>query len=323
MSDPNHSRSLLRSLGMGKLVYAVWHRPVGELLSLIREGGPLVRRNNRLGREAMEKAAHRLPPLKGAGPAITLHLLTGRKFWYQTAFCLHSFARTSGRALQPVVYDDGTLDGEVEGWLRRLFPEIVVISRSQAVQRLDSILPAEKYPYLRERWQNYPNIRKLIDPHIGSSGWKLVIDSDLLFFHQPTFLTAWADAPSNPLHAVDVMTSYGYSPALLEGLAGHRLAEKVNVGLCGLESSSLDWDTLESWTRSLTQAEGTSYYLEQALVAMLVAGKHCSIAPAGEYITLPQPPEATDCGAIMHHYVANSKRWYFQHNWRRFEPDSA
>ena len=57
-------------------------------------------------------------------------------------------------------------------------------------------------------------------------------------------------------------------------------------------------------------------YLEQALVAMLVAGQRCAVAPGDDYLTCPQPPEATACGAVMHHYVAESKRWYFQRNWR-------
>jgi hypothetical protein len=42
------------------------------------------------------------------------------------------------------------------------------------------------------------------------------------------------------------------------------------------------------------------------------------VAPAADYVTLPPPAEARRCSAVMHHYVAGSKRWYFQHNWRRF-----
>jgi len=56
---------------------------------------------------------------------------------------------------------------------------------------------------------------------------------------------------------------------------------------------------------------------------MLVAGRDCAIAPAREYLTLPLPPEAIDCRAVMHHYVAHSKRWYFQRNWRQAAPMPA
>jgi hypothetical protein len=49
----------------------------------------------------------------------------------------------------------------------------------------------------------------------------------------------------------------------------------------------------------------------------MVAGRPCDIAPGDDYVTLPRMPEARDCRAVMHHYVAESKRWYFQENWRR------
>jgi hypothetical protein len=94
------------------------------------------------------------------------------------------------------------------------------------------------------------------------------------------------------------------------------VADLVNVGLTGLEGGGLDWGRLEHYCRTLIEREGTSYYLEQALIAMLVAGRDCAVAPATDYVTLPLPPEARACRAVMHHYVAHSKRWYFQHNWR-------
>jgi hypothetical protein len=169
---------------------------------------------------------------------------------------------------------------------------------------------------LRERWANYPNIRKLIDVHIGNAGWRLVLDSDLLFFRRPTFLLEWLGRPDRPLHAVDIETSYGYSRPLLVSLSGAPLAELVNVGLTGLRSDLIDWDRIEFWCKRLIDAEGPHYYLEQALIAMMLAGGACAVAPAEDYVTLPLQPEASECRAVMHHYVAESKRWYFQRNWR-------
>ncbi len=232
-------------------------------------------------------------------------------------FCLWSFARHSARPLAPVIYDDGSLRADHQEPLARLFPSARFVARSKAVARLDQHLPAARFPFLRERWLNYPNIRKLIDPHLGSRGWKLVIDSDLLFFRRPQFLLDWLDRPDRPLHAVDCTTSYGYSRPLMSELAGAPVAELVNVGLTGLDSAALDWEHLEHWCAALITREKTSYYLEQALIAILVAGRECAIVPATDYITMPRPPEALECRAVMHHYVAGSKRWYFQHNWRK------
>lgn len=265
----------------------------------------------------MAAAAGELPLLaEFAGAPLEPHLLTGRRFWDQTAFCLWTFARHSERPIAPVIYDDGSLDDASRAPLQRLFPRIRFVSRTEIVDRLDAFLPATQFPQLRERWLVYPNIRKLIDPHVGLCGWKLVLDSDLLFFRRPDFLLKWLASPDRPLHAVDCVTSYGYSQALMQELAGAPVADLVNVGLTGLESSQIDWEKLEHWTATLHTREGTSYYLEQALIAMLVAGRDCAVAPASDYVTLPRPPEDRSCSAVMHHYVAESKAAYFRHNWR-------
>jgi hypothetical protein len=308
----------LRSLA-GRSLYQLYHRPVGAARAFFADGGPLVRRRTEQGRREMERAAaHLAPPVVSVQlPAVTVHLLTGKRFWYQTTFCLHSFSTQADRNVAPIIYDDGTLQPPQRDTLVGIFPLSRFIARDETVEKLDQLLPRDRFPVLRERWDNYPNLRKLVDPHLASVGWKLVIDSDLLFFHPPRFLIRWLDAPTRPLHAVDVRRSYGYSDALLASLANARLADRLNVGLCGLNSDELDWEKLEWLCRTLIERERTSYYLEQALVAILLAGRDCSVAPAADYLTLPQPPETYNCRAVMHHYVAGSKRWYFQKNWRR------
>ena len=314
----------LRRLGLGRLAYRLYHAPLGVVRDSIAAGGPLEQWRTTRGRRAMEQEAGSLPPPPAVGgPPLELHLLTGRRFWYQTAFCLWTLARQAGRPLAPIIYDDGSLTGEFRTPLQRLFPAARFVTRDEAIARLDRHLPAARFPVLRERWLNYPNIRKLIDPHAGSSGWKLVIDSDLLFFRRPEFLLRWLDAPDRPLHAVDCETSYGYSRPLLDELAGAAVADRVNVGLTGLNSSELDWEKIEHWCRTLIAREHTSYYLEQALIAMLVAARPCAVLPAVDYVTLPVLPEARECRGVMHHYVAGSKRWYFRHNWRRVLADPA
>lgn len=302
----------------GKLFYRAWHRPFSLVRACLREGGPLEQIRTEAGRRQMKAAASVLPaPPNNAGTPVELHLLTGRRFWYQTAFCLWSFARSAQRPLLPVIYDDGTLTEATRAPLQYLFPRTRFVSRDECLARLDVHLPAPRYPHLRERWLNYPNIRKLIDPHLGRNGWKLVLDSDLLFFRRPDFLLRWLEDTDRPLHAVDVETAYGYPTALMTELCGARIAGLVNVGLAGLASESLDWDRIESWTAALIGRHGTHYFLEQALVAMLVAGRTCAVAPQDDYVTCPREPEAMDCQAVMHHYVADSKKWYFRHNWKR------
>jgi hypothetical protein len=311
---------ILRRLGLGKLALALWHRPAGHIRDSWRNGGPFIEFGTERQRREMETAAGELPPLPArvCVQQISVHLLTGRRFWYQTAFCLHSFARQSGQVVEAEIYDDGTLGDSLQARLTRLGSGVRIHSAREIHSRLEAHLPAGRFPVLRDRWLHYPNIRKLIDPHLGACGWKLVLDSDLLFFRRPGVILDWYAAPARPLHAVDCEESYGYSRALMERLAGAPIPPLVNVGLCGLCSETLNWDELEMWCAELIARERTSYYLEQALVAMIVArAQPCTVAPAVDYVTKPGAAEGRVPTAIMHHYVAESKRSYFRHGWRQ------
>jgi len=304
----------------GTLLYHLWHRPYGYTRDLIKDGGPRQRRLTELGRQEMEAAAYRLPPPpKSEGKPVEIHFLTGRNYWYQTAFCLWSFAAAVKRPLAPVLFDDGSLAAPNIEPLARLFPSLRVISASESLARLDAFLPESRYPSLRARRLAYPHLKKLLDLHVGQRGYRLQMDSDLLFFRKPDCLLNWHDNPQCPLRAEDIVTSYGYPLDMLAELSGHaRVPERVNAGLLGLRSEDFDWDKMEYWCRELLARNGPSYYQEQAFLAMLLADRKCVVPPINDYVILPKPPEALQCDAVMHHYVAESRRWYYQHNWRRF-----
>lgn len=305
----------------GKLVYQLWHRPVGACAQSWREGGPLARRATESGRREMEAAAYRLPPLPApsadAGAPLAPWFLTGRRYWYQTAFCLRSFGLATRRTLAPVILDDGSLEEPQLDALRRLCPHLEVDRAAAIEARLDAHLPFARFPSLRARRREFPLLRKLTDPHVGRTGWRLLMDSDLLFFRRPDTLVAWLDSPASALRAEDIANAYGYPIPLLNELAGCPVPQHVNTGLLGLRSEGIDWDRMEFWCRTLLERGGPRYYQEQALAALLLAGKECVVPPPADYVLLPAPPEAHECRAVMHHYVAESKRWYFQNNWKR------
>jgi hypothetical protein len=308
-----------RRLGLGTLLLHLYHRPVSKARAVVRQGGPWAMRETERRRAEMEAAAATLPPLPvpQADSPYCLHVLTGQRFWYQTAFCLHSFTREIPEGVRVEIYDDGTLSPRYVELLSRLGPAITIHAQAGIIARLDDCLPEADFPVLRELWRAYPHIRKITDVHAGRSGFKLVIDSDLLFFRRPQVLLDWMSNPSRILHAVDCIESYGYSRPLMERLARAPIPELVNVGLCGMDSAALDWAELEAWCAALIERERRSYYLEQALVAMLAARQaSCLVAPARDYVTMPSRAEVASPRAVMHHYVADSKRWYFRQGWR-------
>ncbi|XGV97103.1 MAG: hypothetical protein ACAF41_30825 [Leptolyngbya sp. BL-A-14] len=306
-----------KTMGLGVAMYHLYHAPRGLVHRYLKRD-PIRRAMDSQAQLEMENAAYKLKPLPefGTGTALDLYFLSGNKFWYQTAFCAYSMSQHSKVNLRPVIYDDGTLEPEQQAEFQRLFANVQIVSQAAIQARLDAALPEKQFPYLRQRRLTYPNLRKLTDIHIDSSGWKLVLDSDMLFFQSSTLLINWLRSPQSPCHMVDVETAYGYSPALMESLAGTPIPDRINVGISGLNSSLLDWDELEFWCKTLIEQEGTHYYQEQAIVAMLMARQTCVVASEKDYVVLPDRAEVRSPKAILHHYVADSKPWYFRYGWR-------
>jgi hypothetical protein len=316
--QPKISLIGMRALTPGRLLYLLYYYPRAEMRRTVRAGGPWQQWLDWRGRCEMEKAAALLPSLpEFAGPPLELHQLTGHRFAFQSAFCLWTFGHAAQRQLAPFFYDDGTLRPGDVATLHALFPQSRVISHAETACRVEAHLPIHHFPALRDRFAKYPLLQKLINPHLGLSGWKLVLDADLLFFRRPDFILDWLADPKLPLYLPDVADAYGYSPKLLEKLAGNSLPRRVNVGLCGLRSDLLDWEKLEWWCAHLLSAEGSHYFLEQALVALILAGRPCSVAPENDYVTLPSGNEILSPTAVMHHYVDDSKRGYFRAGWRK------
>jgi len=306
-----------KNMGLGVAMYRLYHVPKG-IVSRYLKRDPLRRAVDSQAQLEMENAVYTLSPLPdfGTGTALEISFLSGTKFWYQTCFCVYSMSQQSKVNLRPVIYDDGTLQASQKAEFQRLFPNVQIVSQETIQTRLERCLPEQKFPYLRQRRLAYPNLRKLTDIHIDSSGWKLVLDSDMLFFQSPTLLINWLRSPQSPCHMVDVETAYGYSSALMASLAGTSIPDRINVGICGLNSSALDWHKLEFWCKTLIEREGTHYYQEQAIVAMLMVQQPCAIAPAKDYIVLPDRAEVRSPKAVLHHYVADSKPWYFRYGWK-------
>lgn len=302
---------------LGRLFYLSYYRPIGWIERSIREGGPIEQWRDYRGRSAMRKVVRDLPALT-APPvdAPEICFLTGQKYWYQTALCFWSLRYYSGIDLRPVLIDDGTFDSSLREEVQRMFPGAEILERSQIEHALDACLPREKFPMLRLQRMTYLHLRKLTDAHAGREGWRLVLDSDMLFFHRPDALMRWIAAPEQPIHMLDVANAYGYPAATLEDLASRKVPDRINVGICGLRSDALDWEKLEWWTSELLARHGTSYYLEQALTALLLAGETSVQLPSESYLLMPDERECRNPRAAMHHYVAESKRGYFRHAWR-------
>lgn len=307
-------------LGLGRLAYQLYYRPLGAVRQSLREGGPLEQYRDRLGRQAMIAAAGSLPPMAEppAGPPAEVFFVSGPKYWYQTLFCFVSLQLQVPFRVTPVILDDGAMDAATRERLLRVVPWMRFVCATESEARLDALLPESRFPSLRARRRGYPHLRKLTDIHVGSDGFRLVADSDMLFFAEPTELIEWFKAP-HPFYMRDVETAYGYALPFLGGLAGAEVPEAVNVGLYGIDGSQIDWNRVECWCDRQLAAFGPQYVQEQALTAMLFAGRQALELPRDRYIVMPDDAEGREPNAVLHHYVDTSKRSYFRHGWNRID----
>ncbi|MEM1440966.1 MAG: glycosyl transferase [Verrucomicrobiota bacterium] len=263
-----------------------------------------------------------LPECSDESAPLEVWFLTGKRFWYQTAYCAWSLAKQSRREVVLNLIDDGTLDEVCLYQLRQLFPKGACLTSEGTEEEFNESLPRDLYPVLRQRCDDYINIRKLVDVHLSSYGWKLVLDSDMLFFSDPIELTQWwdgtrTDSGNHPLLLMkDCEESYGYSRELMESLTGEEIPPLLNVGVCGIRSETIDWEEIEHWCATLSEKEGTSYFLEQALVAMMASSQPHTVLPSDTYVTFPREEDARQGAGTLQHYVADSKPWYFGEAWK-------
>ena len=253
-----------------------------------------------------------------SGCPLELHMLVGTRFWFMAAYALVSLQKHTDPAVHVHLYDDGSLEAKQREKLDTLARAVTFHDRAGIDERIERYLPEDRFPFIRERLRNYPNLKKLTDPHVGSTGAKLVIDADILFFSQPMELLQWSDDPRDILCATDRVESYGYSRGLMQTVAAAAIPARINVGITGLRSETLDWKKLEDWCRELITREKTNYYLEQALIAMLCASRQHTQLSLDRYITGPTDAQVLRGDGAMQHYVDLSKKQYFRHAWRGF-----
>jgi hypothetical protein len=267
-------------------------------------------------RLTINDAARKLAPISGAreGGALGVWFMSGLDHWGMTALCAYSLFSNTRANLIPIIIDDGKLDETSRGELVRILPQAQFVDRETSENQVQRSLPERHFPTLHAMRRELPLMRKLLDLHAGQSGWRLFLDSDMLFFREPRWMLNWLCRPDRPVYMWDHENSYGYSPALLDKIFGQTMPHFVNTGFCGMQSESIDWDRLEYWARLLHAAEGTNHFSEQCLTAMMMTLNGGSAAPR-EYLIYPSEAESRKPTAVMHHYVAESRTWYHIHGW--------
>ncbi len=270
------------------------------------------------GRREMARSLACLPaPSPPAGDPVPIHYLTGHRYVHLTCVSLLSAQNRMGRPVQPVLHDDGTMGAKERDAFLRLFPSARIHLRAEMEHHLESVLPADRYPFLRRIRLGYFHLRKLTDIQcLPGDDWRLVLDADVFFFRHPAQLLELRDA-RQWFHMVDCQPSYGAPVEFLSELAGAPVHPKANVGICHLHQPSIDWDYVEHCARLLLARHGFSYYCEQALTAVLMGRHRARPLDEQDYLVYPSREQAAQPRQVALHYVDRSMLSMMRHGWRQ------
>ena len=242
--------------------------------------------------------------------------LTGNEYWWQTIWCAQTLLFHAQTPLRLEIVDDGSLPRAKAAEMLRLFPHAEFLGSSEVTHKLAKKISPSTHPLIWHYREVKPIFRKLPDIFGRDDEWRMLLDSDMLFFSRPEALLNWLETPAQPAYMVDVKNAYGYSPEIMQSLSGGANPEKVNIGMFGFKGELVDWDRLETWIETLVTKEGLRYNLTQALSAMHLVGNPCTVFPAEDYLLLPTADQAQTPEQPLQHYVAESKEAYFRFGWR-------
>ncbi|MDN3584419.1 hypothetical protein QWZ17_26325 [Mucilaginibacter flavus] len=254
-----------------------------------------------------------------------INLLTGDRFIHQSLFCVYSFFKflTPEESAQFSVnfYSDGTLSDEVVSVLKARFPQIQLVSYSDTKDALRKYLPETLFPRLNQKVAAIPLFKKLIYPHLNQSGGSAFFDSDMLFLKKPVAFLNWIEqfktGKITAFCILDVHRSYGYSEESIRKIWPGGIIHNINSGMYGIDSRQIDFGAIENLVVDFEDKFGSQYYLEQMITAMILEkSPDLIVASPHEYIVMPGPEQVRAQTGTLHHYVNESKAFYFLESWR-------
>lgn len=252
------------------------------------------------------------PPIT-TNKSITIQIVTGKKYWHQTVFCAYSIQKVSPYPINFIFYDDGSFDKKLISQIQKQVQLSTIYTVDQLEQKLEEIISIRLYPNIHHKRKVYPHIKKIVDIASMNNGYMLEMDSDLLFFKNPTELFNHYFNSNKSIFMKQHINSYGYSFELMESLTNNNVTQFINVGIVGIDVKLINWDNLEKWISILEHKEGKSYFLEQALWAMLVANKNeIELLNQDNYQVMPSKIYDSNTEIIARHYVSYSKIIYYK-----------
>ncbi|WP_428328409.1 hypothetical protein [Mucilaginibacter sp.] len=314
---------------IGKLVYKLYFEKKSKQATIKKFGGKQNYLNMLAAEQEMKAYALNKLTIKSdftPDGKFKLNFLTGDKFIHQSLFCTYSFFRhlsaDEAKTFSVNYYSDGSLSDATSAILKTRFPKIKVISFEESMAAVNAVLSTAAFPYLTKKIETLPLFKKMIFPHLSNKGPAIFFDSDMLFIHKPTAFLNWlnehGDIADHTLCIQDVQRSYGYTDAEILKIWPVPIKNDVNSGMYAMHSEKMDLPFIENMIKEFDTQLGTQYYMEQLITGILLEKSgNLFVAPPSDYIVSPTTEQIIKQEGVLHHYVNESKEFYFKESWKQ------
>jgi hypothetical protein len=233
---------------------------------------------------------------------MSMHILFGKRDFLMALWSLASFYRVMPETGQLVVHSDGTLSPKHLAAIRRLFPSARIEDTRSFLREHGTLLNA--FPTLKQFRELYPKFqsKKLLDQYfLSGKPFRLVLDSDLLWFREPVDLVeSLARGVPTPL-----MMSNHDARIHVEFIDGTRTSDEIARANSGVVLYS---DAQFSLERAEEYMQRTDFmnrkFTDQACYASILKPV---LFPESSYLIKGTLTEAV----IMRHYTQPQREKFF------------
>jgi hypothetical protein len=225
---------------------------------------------------------------------LKIWLVTSRADILMTMWCLKSLFLYSKEMWDVWIADSGDINSEQTKLLERHFPGIRILPRSHLDAR--SFEPTKPYPnntWLRHT-RKFALSLKLFDPIFNlGEGRFLLLDSDILFFQQPSEII-------NSLRVPDARIPFHFN---IEP------SGKINSGLVVIDKNALNLAEIDRVLASMTSRQRNSWTVEQDIYSEIAKGRYAALPP---FYAVQPIDDNVHLNAISCHYIGVCRHQFYK-----------
>jgi len=195
---------------------------------------------------------------------LSVHVLTCHRDMVMLAWSLASYYRVGKVFGELFIHDDGSLTGEDKATINKLFPHAQLTGTREFLDDYKEDLAA--YPLIRE-WRAKPRfflLKKLIDQYfVSQKPLRLVIDSDLLWFAQPSDLEKMFESWQVP--SLMIQNNMPAPVFFKDGTAIDERLASFNSGIVLYHRDNFSLDRLIEYLSRVDESDSRNvHFIEQA-----------------------------------------------------------